>query len=145
MGSGEYIYTPPESTVRSPNLHTLDITELYVQLSHLDELRFDPEPWAHTVYQGHKVTPDAYVKVGRRAYWCEIDRASESPSVIGVKMSRYLTAYHNADDKFPQVIWIAHTTDRVRTLEREARKKNEPGLFLCLQFNEAVDHITNPT
>lgn len=143
-GSGEYIYCPPESTARTPNLHTLDITELYVRLKLVvPDVEFDPEPWAHTTYGGYKVTPDGYVKLPGAHYWIEIDRASESPSVISAKMNRYLTAYRSLDGGvFPQIVWLAHDVDRVRTLEREAKRKGEPGLFACLLFDEATEVMT---
>jgi hypothetical protein len=153
QGSGEFVYCPPESTARTPNLHTLDITGLYVALTNqcrqVSNMVFDPEPWAHTTYGGHAVTPDFYAFVAGGHFWGEVDRSSESPSVIGSKMARYVKAYRgNATESdqpdvvFPQVLWIAHDKDRVRILEREAQKKGVPGLFTCLLYDEAVAYMT---
>lgn len=145
--NGEYVYAPEDSKARIPNLHTLDITELMVRLSKqggvqfVPPLQFDPEPWAPTSWGGHKITPDAYVQLPGVHYLIEIDRSSESPSAISAKMNRYVNAYKAMDGgEFPLVIWIAHDIDRVRTLQREARKRL-PDLFECLLFQDATERI----
>ncbi len=149
--NSEYAYAPKDSKARVSNLHTLDITELYVRLWEAvgATLRFDPEPWAPTTWGGRPVTPDAYVRLPQVHHYVEIDRSSESPSVISTKMSRYVRALHASyvdDDKpaatFPQVIWLAHDTDRVRTLSRQAKLKAEPDLFVCLLFDEGTQIMT---
>lgn len=132
-----------------PFPHTLDITELYVRLSELagrETLTYDPEPYADKVWGGHKVTPDAYVKVGGYQAFTEIDEGSEAPNVISGKMNRYVDALNGMDGgSFPQVLWLAHSADRVRDLAREAKKKREPELFVCVRFDEAVDYILQQT
>src|SRR5690242_3792672 len=69
--SGEYVYTAPDSKARSPNLHTLDVTELYVRLAEEcwrqdmpGALLFVPEPWCHDTWGSVKLKPDAYIKLG---------------------------------------------------------------------------------
>jgi hypothetical protein len=148
--NGEYVYTPVDSKARIANLHSLDITEIYTVLVEnlLTPIQFDPEPWAHKTWGGYKLTPDAYLRLPKAHYLIEVDRGSESPSVISAKMSRYVRAYEgNAVGegekpvRFPQVVWLAHDADRVRTLQREANKK-EPGLFVCILFREALEVLT---
>lgn len=150
--NNEYVYAPAGSNARMPSLHTLDITELYVNLHEsvnihngVYEGKFDPEPWSQRTWRGHKVTPDAYIEIGGRKYWAEIDLSSESPSVIGKKMNRYVNAFNASYTAvgeeqivFPQVIWFAHTQERVRTLQREADKR-ERGLFKCALFSQALE------
>lgn len=153
-GSGEFVYQPPNGTARMPNLHTLDITELYVRLIEAGcTLEFDPEPQAHKEWGGYKITSDAYVKILGPSYdllyFIEVDGGTEAPNVIAAKMGRYVSAMKGLDGgNFPQVVWLAHSEDRVRDLAREAKKKREPGrkddepeLFICLPFSEAVKHI----
>lgn len=161
-GSGEYVYSAPESTIKMPNLHILAVTELYVRLTEnktgaptdtddiclqppvkIDSLIFDPEPWSHKVWGGHKVTPDAYIRTPGAHFFAEIDLDSEAPAVIAEKMKRYVSAYNNMDGgTFPYVIWIAYEPDRVRTLQRAAKARNEPGLFQCVLFDDAINLIT---
>jgi hypothetical protein len=149
--NGEYVYAPIDSKSRIPNLHTLDITELMVQLvTTFKGVKFDPEPWAHTRWRGQTVTPDAYVLLNGSQYWVEIDRASESPSVISAKMNRFVGAFKasyvpagETPVEFPQIIWLAHESDRVRTLSREAEKKH-PGLFECALFRDAIGVMSSP-
>lgn len=141
--NGEYAYAPKESKARIPNLHTLDITALYTELrEHFGEtMQFDPEPWAPAKWRGQAITPDAYVKLPKAHYLIEVDRSSESASVIALKMRRYVKAYEAMDGgAFPKVIWLAHDTDRVRTLQREANRKL-PELFECVLFDEALPLI----
>jgi hypothetical protein len=149
--NGEYVYTSVDSKARIANLHQLDVTELFVRLKVLDSvgLEFDPEPWATKSLGGYRLTPDAYLKLPTAHYLIEVDRGSESPSVISAKMNRYVRAFEgnavSEDDepvRFPQVVWLAHDVDRVRTLQREADKK-EPGLFVVCLFSEAIGVMTS--
>jgi hypothetical protein len=140
-GSGEFVYTPPNSTARNISLHTLDVTEIYVRLREAGtEVVYDPEPWAPTYYKGQKVTPDAHVKLpGIAQYFIEVDESSESPSVISAKMSNYVRAARSLDGgPFPIVLWVAHDANRVRMMADKARSKHEPGLFECALFDDAI-------
>ena len=66
---------------------------------------------------------------------------SEHPAAIAAKMNRYVNAYNRTDGgSFPLVVWLAHDTDRVRTLQREANKRL-PELFRCVLFDQALSLI----
>lgn len=144
-GSGEYVYSAPDSKFKMPDIHTLDVTELYVRLREaVGEVSYDPEPWAHKSWGSHEVTPDAYVRFPGVHYFFEMDEGSEAPFVIAAKMKRYVDALRGLDGgKFPQVIWIAHDPERIRLLKRQAKARNEPGLFACMLFDEVVDKLCN--
>jgi hypothetical protein len=145
--SGEYVYTAPDSKARIPNLHTLDITELYVRL--VEEcvrrnlpgsLTFTPEPWSHDTWGGVLLKADAYVKVAGRHFAAEIDRGTEFASALSAQMNKYVAAYHGMDGgSFPQVIFLAHDADRVRFIQRQADKKRVQGLFEARLFDDAVE------
>ena len=84
--------------------HTLDVTELYVQLREVERqkdielLAFEGEPASWRRFSGPAggpalLKPDAYVMLGlgdyEHHYFIEVDRATESPAAVG----RQLTAY----------------------------------------------------
>lgn len=120
--------------------HTLAIAEVYVQLCEAvteqaddDLVVFDPEPlcWRSVpLAQGGRaeLRPDAYVVVDRaqrRQFWfVEVDRGTESASVIRTKLQQYLdwldlgVEQERLHGVFPRVLW--HSTDqrRVRSLRR---------------------------
>lgn len=78
-GSGEYVYAPADSKARIPNLHTLDVTELAVRLVEqpVRPVEFYPEPWSWSAWGGVNLKPDAYIKIGKRHFFLELDRSTE--------------------------------------------------------------------
>ena len=67
-GPPEYIYLPTSSKARRADMHTLDITELYVRLKTQHSafgvdsqagFVFDPEPWCHRTIGHIALKPDA--------------------------------------------------------------------------------------
>lgn len=145
-GSAEFVYSAPNSKAQGPNLHTIDIVELMVRLveSGADPLIYEPEPWSHDVWGGYALKPDAYVTVGRRHFFIEVDRGTEFASALSGQMTKYVNAYNGMDGgSFPQVIFLAHDADRVRFIKREADKKRVAGLFAIRLFDEGVKVMTN--
>src|SRR5215217_8764994 len=143
-GPGEYVYTPVDSKARIPNLHTLDVTELAVRLTEQPArpVEFWPEPWCHDIWGGVSLKPDAYIKVGKRHFFLEVDYESEYASALSAKMNTYSRAYHNMDGgSFPQIVFTCHNSERKAFIDREARKKSVPGLFVVTLFDEALDHF----
>jgi hypothetical protein len=140
-GSGEFVYTPAASKARIPNLHMLDITEIGVRLVEAGQrpMEFWPEPWSHDTWGGVSLKPDAYIKVGKRHFFLEIDRSSEYASALSAQMNAYLRAYYGMDGgSFPQVLFVCHSEERAKFIQREADKKSLRALFRVCQFDEAI-------
>lgn len=147
----EYIYLPPNSKARTANMHTLDITELYVGLvepqlviSDYKTVIFDPEPLSH-VPVGHMILkPDCYIDTGKMRYFGEIDRGTEFSAVLAQKMHRYVAAYEQWEEStFPLVVWICHDADRKRFIEAVVKRQSIRGLFTVVLFDDAVKLLTN--
>ena len=142
-GSGQYVYQLGRKgwrtlgkggayrPLRTVDLHTLTITECFVQLHRLGMagaltvIEYRPEPAAHLHVGGTALTPDAYVEVGvhstrtKCTYWLEIDRDTENADTIRGKLSRYWKVYREWDgDVFPYVVFVVPDETRQRELER---------------------------
>lgn len=144
-GSGEFVYVAADSKARIPNLHTLDITELAVLLvsAAVKGIEFYPEPWGHNSWGGVMLKPDAYVKVGGKHFFVEVDRSTEFASALSAQMNAYLKAYMGMDGgSFPQVLFLAHDEDRVRFIQREATKKPVSALFKVCLYTNAIGVMT---
>lgn len=144
-GAAEYIYTPPSSKARRPDMHMLDVNELYVRLeeAHPAELTFHPEPMCH-VSVGHMLLkPDAYIDLGHMRYFIEMDEFTElSLAILSAKMRRYVTAYeHWPDSTFPLCVWVCHEPDRRRFIMEAIRRQSIPELFECVLFDEATSRL----
>ena len=142
-GSGQFVYTPPDSKARIPNLHTLDITELMVRLGRdiyvPSKVEFNPEPWWHDTWGGYALKHDAYVKLPGRHYFIEIDRGTEFASALSGQMNKYVSAFYGMDGgSFPQVLFLAHDADRVPFINRVIKKKKVPGLFVAALYDDAI-------
>ncbi|GAB3067973.1 replication-relaxation family protein [Pedococcus soli] len=156
-GSDGFTYLPVTSKARTPDPHTLDITELYVQLaSTADELNstklqtFEPEAWAQMRVGQIELKPDAYVEMAGGGYtdpyFIEVDRGSEFASQLSRKMRHYTAAYNRWDvdrdgDTFPVVLWIVPDAQRARFIENVVRRQDEPSLFQVTTFDDAVNSI----
>lgn len=133
-GSGSFIYYPVGTKPRQPNLHTIDITELYVRLRADQFVPEDREHW---------LKPDAYVQVGKRIYYVEVDRGSEYKTQLKEKMRSYQRAYLKATGSFPQVVYVV-TFDplglqrRVEFIHDIAKKMEVPELFWVCTMDEFV-------
>jgi hypothetical protein len=142
------VYAPVDSKARIPNLHTLDVTELAVRLVHQPArpVEFWPEPWSHEIWGAVSLKPDAYIKVGKRHFFLEIDRSTEYASALSAQMNAYLRAYYGMDGgSFPQVLFICHSLERRRFIEREVDKKSLKALFKVCLFDDAIGVMTWPT
>lgn len=117
--------------LRVVDLHTLTITECYVQLAALERagrlavVGFTPEPASHRTVAGVPLTPDAYVELGepvrrlKYRYWLEIDRDTENADTLRGKCVRYWKAYKAWDeDVFPYVVFVVPDERRRREVER---------------------------
>jgi hypothetical protein len=144
-GSGEFVYTTADSKSRIPNLHTLDVTELAVRLTEqpVRPVEFWPEPWCHDTWAGVSLKPDAYVKVGKRIFFVECDLGTEYASALSAQMNAYLRAYYAMDGgSFPQVLFICHSPDRQKFIQREIDKKSLRALFDVCLFRDAIEVMT---
>jgi hypothetical protein len=122
-------------------LHTLDVTEIGVRLIEqpVRPMEFWPEPWCWDTWGGVSLKPDAYIKLGRRHFFLEIDRSSEYASALSAQMNAYLRAYYGMDGgSFPQVLFVCHSPERQRFIQREADKKSVQALFKVCKFREAI-------
>jgi len=147
-GSGEYIYQLPTSKARAPDMHTLDIAELYVSLveSGAKVLAFDPEPYSYVQVGRVELKPDAYLRIqtvtDAYQYFLEVDRGTEYRSQLSAKMHRYVQAFHQWDeDTFPQVVWIVPDSERLDFVQSVIRRQKEADLFVCYRFCEAVEQL----
>lgn len=150
-GSGEYVYTPPDSKARIPNLHTLSITELMVRLvgayvarGQTGTLQFNPEPWCHDTWGGYALKPDAYVRLDGRHFWIEVDYGTEFASALSGQMNKYVSAFYGMDGgSFPLVLFTCHDEDRRRFIQNVAAKKKVTGLFEVVLFDQSIGVMLN--
>ncbi|WP_285250218.1 replication-relaxation family protein [Pseudarthrobacter sp. fls2-241-R2A-168] len=159
-GSAEYVYQLASTKARTPEPHTLDIAELYVQLSLSDQsenlgepgsharqpLTFLTEPWCHTRVGHVQLKPDAAIEIGAVSYWVEVDRGAEWESQLTAKMRRYVQAIDSgawpADRAFPLVLWLVPDEARKRYLEDIIHKLGESELFAVVLFDDAARLLT---
>jgi hypothetical protein len=142
-GSGQFVYQLGRAgwrltgkgggyrPLRVVDVHTLTITECYVQLAALEQagrltvVGFTPEPASHLTVAGVPLTPDAYAEVGdpvrrlKYRYWLEIDRDTENADTLRGKCVRYWKAYKAwEEDVFPYVVFVVPDERRRREVER---------------------------
>ena len=164
-GSGEHVYQLPTTKARTPDVHSLDVAELYVQLREptwnmngaystfepdIRIIAFDPEPYCHIKIGHMELKPDAYVKLSTGEWWIEVDKSSEFRSQLAFKMRRYVTAFNQWDtDKhgevFPLCLWVVPDDDRKRVIEGVIRSQAEPELFAVVVFKDAVKELSGET
>jgi hypothetical protein len=126
-------------------MHTLDVTELAVRLVEqpLRPVEFYPEPWCHDTWGGVALKPDAYIKIGKRIFFAEMDEGTEYASALSSQMNAYLRAYYGMDGgSFPLVVFICHSPERQKFIQREVDKKSLRALFEVCQFEEAIGVLT---
>lgn len=144
-GPREYIYTVPKSTA-DPYDHTLDVTELYVQLTQAGvSCVFDPQPWCNHKIGRMTVNCDACLELSpHHRFYIEVDRSTEQPARLREKMRHYIAIYEQHWDtdrhgeKFPLVVFTARSPERWRTIMDAIKVQREPRLFTCLLFDEVV-------
>jgi hypothetical protein len=144
-GSGEYVYAPMESKARIPNLPRLEVTELAVRLMNqsIRPMEFWPEPWCWDSWGGVQLKPDAYVKLGTRHFFFEIDRESEYASALSAQMNTYVRAYYGMDGgSFPLVVFTCHTPQRKQFIQRQIDKKPVKNLMQVVLFDDLLRFIT---
>lgn len=151
-GAGECVYVPITSKARIPNLHDLDVTELFVRIAEHREIHgrdskfiYRPEPWSHDTIGGVLLKPDAFIEINGKHWFVEADFESEFASVLSAKMNKYTSAYLNLDGDetpiMPQVIFTCHTPDRKEFIQREINKKPVRALFKVVLFDDAIPTI----
>jgi hypothetical protein len=140
-----------------PDMHTLDIVELYVSLTECGPkaLTFRPEPWSYTPVGGVELKPDAYVRIqtvsGTYQYFLEVDRGTEYRPQLAAKMRHYVRAFYSgpegadSDDIFPEgifpeVVWIVPDDERLEFVQSVIRRQKEP-LFTVVRFDRAVEKL----
>jgi len=141
--------------------HRLAITELYVRLveaerdRQLDLVTFDAEPTCWRRYIGRRgvsewVKPDAFVELGvgadfMDAYFVEIDRGTQSASVLAEKCDVY---YHYSGtgregEAFPEVLFLVPDERRkafvVDVLAKQPAERWK--LFRVGLFDEAIERF----
>jgi hypothetical protein len=134
-----------DSKARIPNLHNLDVTEIGVRLIEQPAtlLEFWPEPWCHDSWGGVQLKPDAYVKVGKRHFFVELDNGTEYASALSAQMNAYLRAYYGMDGgSFPLVLFVCHSPERQKFIQREIDKKSLRALFEVCLFRDAIGVMT---
>jgi len=112
--------------------HILAVSELYVGLRELEmdkvieDLAFEAEPacWRDWVDVGGErlvVKPDAFVRFGKGeleiSLFVEVDRASQSQTVIRKKGEVYLRYFDNGEEQrrhgvFPRIVFVTATAKR---------------------------------
>lgn len=150
----EYLYMPAGSTTRGAVMHTLDISELFVQLVERQRLLgpggfvFEREPWSHIEIGRVTLKPDAYLEFGhdRRAF-VEVDRGPERRPQLREKLTRYVNVFRHEWDvdrdgpHFPQVLWTVQDPDRRRVLRELFARTAAPEIFQVVLFEEAAAQI----
>jgi hypothetical protein len=151
-GSVEYVYQLPKSAARTPDMHCLDVSELYVQLvesvTDIDVTRnmvYLPEPWSHTKVGHVQLKPDAYIEVGGVSYFLELDRSVEWEAQLTAKCRRYIQAIDSGHWPeglaFPLVLWTVPDEARKRYLDNIIKKLGEQNLFSTVLFSEAAERL----
>jgi hypothetical protein len=155
-GSGEYCYLPISSDRRQEDLHTLDITELYVRLveahrrGELELLDYLPERAGYETHGATEVHPDAKTRIrlpkGTYPWYIEIDRGTkrtgEFSSQLGKKMREYVAAVHQRSSAvFPRVLFVALDADRAAFIQRVANRQEIPELFIVVTEDKAVETL----
>ena len=143
--------------------HVLAVSELYVQLREadrtgaIDVIGFDAEPACWRRQRGRSgaalvVKPDAYVRVGVGDFeeyrFVEIDRSTESLSVIARKAEIYVDYWRSGDEQrragvFPQVLFLVQDEQRaeavIKALARQPAEYWQ--LFQVRLASDVVDAI----
>lgn len=145
--------------------HLLAISELYVGLVEADRagaielLDFQAEPACWRSWHGHGgevryVKPDALVQLAvgevEAACFVEVDRGTESLSVIRRKSQAYVDYWHTGVEQarhelFPSVLWLTTDARRAEQIVDElARLDPETWkLFRVDQLARGIDAVTN--
>jgi hypothetical protein len=140
--------------------HTVQITELIVRLAEADrsgnlelvEIETEPRTWRGFL-SGFGVRqvlkPDLRVTIGAGAHidawWCEIDRSTESAAAIVRKAKTYLAYRQTGEEErrthvFPRVVFLVPDHARRQQLERALRQLTQAPerLFSVWLFEEAI-------
>jgi hypothetical protein len=150
-GSDGYVYTSPQSRSRMPNMHTLDISEIYTRLVEMHRqgvvtvLSFDPEPYCHVFLGNFQYKPDGRIHLrtpsGEFLWFLELDRGSEWRTQLGDKMRRAHSAYNRWPEKtFPRVLWVVQDSQRADYIKSITRAQGIDLFDVCL-FSQAVSLI----
>lgn len=151
-------YEPSITHIR----HLLAIAELATALiehsrTHSYELEIETEPtcWRNFDDQRQPLKPDLYTRTADRAielFWfIEIDRGTESSTVIERKLATYTSYWHTGIEQqrnqiFPKTLWIAPDTKRANFItntihQAASRGTAEANLFAVTTNHDAVDQL----
>lgn len=118
--------------------HTLAVAEVYVQLSEAERISklelvafaAEPDCWREFLgLGGRRVTlkPDIHLRLGldefEDSWFVEVDRATESSTVIRRQCEAYLAYYRSGREQaaaavFPRVLWIVPHKTRAQLIEQ---------------------------
>lgn len=154
-GSEGYTYVPAQAEIRTPDLHTLDVSEVYTRLREAEaagrcEIKeFEVEE----MIRGTRTESDAYLwtrtQTTARDWYLEIDRGSHKRPKMQQKLKSYVKAYQQETENFPAVLYIVTDSPRGRIAERKAQIKewirqveHPAGLFTVCTLDEAIALLT---
>lgn len=154
-GSTGYVYIPVTSTARTPNAHTLDITELFVRLVEAQRSRGDFELlefWPESAGYGAELKCDAFLRIRRagspntRGAYIEVDRGTEWRTKLSEKIRRYINDLKTRrKGDYPLVLFLVPDEPRKAFIEKianELMKRNGvEGHFRVELFEDAIKTI----
>lgn len=137
---------------RAINLHTLDVTSLYVSLVRAE--RAGRYVVRHAVREPRTgdLTPDMYIQLdypeeaASLPCYVELDRGTERASKIMDKCVRYWRAYQAQDGgTFPTVLFVVPDAERKREIEQVISGGPEEAheLFKVLEFSTAAQKLSD--
>lgn len=137
--------------------HSLDIAEIYVQLTEASRDRADftvptfrtePATWWPTADSRH-LRPDAYTVLDagshQDCWWLEIDRATESPNRLALQIRDYITHATTSgtgpDSYLPGVLFTAPDQQRTNVIRAviDATPGSDAVLFNVTTHQQAVE------
>ena len=139
--------------------HMLEVGSAYVEMKRLEKagdiklLTVFTEPDSHVVIAAAKLKPDLFVELEVVAdsrsdsLWIELDRGTESISVIDDMLRRYSNAFARATtediETFPLVVFLVPDEQRKRAIESRVRRLEEDSrqLFMVCLHQGFMSHL----
>lgn len=127
--------------------HTLQIAELAVQFQDLVPWQeYQPEPLSWRDVGNHWLKPDAYFRIEsqRCSYFIEVDRGTESQTVIRSKLDRYELFYSRnllKAPSFPLVVFLTTDERRAASIRQSIRYATTPDLYRVVPYDQATKLI----
>jgi hypothetical protein len=158
-GSEGFIYqrVRPKTRRRTPDLHALLLTEVYVRVKEaeragrLEVLRFDPVPYSLEWVEVGDFQPDAFMRFrvpsGTYRRFVEVDEDTEDRLQFVAKLAAYARAFREWPSRgFPRVLFVVEDTGRKHELQRWVNQQPEDSrhIFEVALLDETVDRLTLP-